>query len=99
MDVVSVGHVLRPLLIVMPLPPTALTAILPQELLEGTEEGEFELDFETMDDETVRKIDVFLRGIFGPPAAAASQGSPASRQEEDDEVSEGDLDDADESDD
>lgn len=78
----------------------ALTQLLPPELLEGAD-GEFELDFENLDDGTVRKIDQFLRGIFGPPAeeaAQASMGSPnPSVQPSDDDVSEGDLDDADDS--
>lgn len=79
---------------------TALTQLLPPELLEGAD-GEFELDFENLDDDTVRKIDVFLRGIFGPPAteeaAQVSMSPNPSAQDDDDEVSEGDLDDADES--
>lgn len=49
----------------------------------------------------MRKIDVFLRGIFGPPAteeaAQVSMSPNPSAQDDDDEVSEGDLDDADES--
>ena len=45
--------------------------LLPPSLLEGAD-GEFELDFEALDDPTLRKIDVFLRGIFGPPVGIAA---------------------------
>ena len=51
-------------------------SLLPPELLEGAD-GEFELDFEALDDPTLRKIDVFLRGIFGPPAGAVAAGARA----------------------
>ena len=45
--------------------------LLPANLLEGAD-GEFELDFEALDDPTLQKIDVFLRGIFGPPVGSAA---------------------------
>ena len=74
----------------------ALTALLPPEMLEGAD-GEFELDFESLDETTLRKIDVFLKGIFPnatTAAPAASRGRGASPDDDDDEeVSEGDLDD------
>ncbi|GAX76084.1 hypothetical protein CEUSTIGMA_g3527.t1 [Chlamydomonas eustigma] len=77
----------------------ALMQLLPPEMLEGAE-GEFELDFESLDETTLRKIDVFLRGIFGPPASEQAGHSPdVSMQDDDEDVSEGDLDDAEESDD
>ena len=46
-------------------------SLLPHKLLEGAD-GEFELDFEALDDPTLQRIDMFLRGIFGPQV-----GSPA----------------------
>lgn len=50
--------------------------LLPAHLLEGAD-GEFELDFEALDDATLRKIDVFLRKIFGPPAGTAATAAAA----------------------
>ncbi len=77
----------------------ALMGLLPPEMLEGAD-GEFELDFESLDDGTIRKIDNFLRGIFGPPASerqGAGGVSPMSVPEDED-VSEASLDDEDDSD-
>lgn len=79
------------------LPLSALTALLPPEMLEGAD-GEFELDFESLDEATLRKIDVFLRGIFphvtaAAPAASRGRGAALEEEDDDDEVSEGDLDD------
>ncbi len=71
-------------------------------MLEGAD-GEFELDFEALDEETIRKIDVFLRTIFGPPAGEAASGaaaaSPASAEEEEEEASEAEIDDTEDSED
>eukprot|EP00955_Chlamydomonas_euryale_P073231 361670-Chlamydomonas_euryale.AAC.5 len=34
-------------------------------------DGELELDFESMDDATLRRIDQFLQNLFGPPKPSA----------------------------
>jgi hypothetical protein len=57
-----------------------LMALLPPEMLAGAE-GEFELDFEALDDGTLRKIDIFLRRIHqedASPASFGGGGPPAS---------------------
>jgi hypothetical protein len=48
-------------------------ALLPPQMLEGAD-GEFELDFEALDEGTLRKIDFFLRTVVD--ASAASPPSP-----------------------
>ena len=70
-------------------------------MLEGAD-GEFELDFESLDDGTIRKIDVFLRQIFpgvpvaGPAPAGGAGGGSRGRKgvsHDDDDVQDDDDDD------
>ena len=63
-------------------------------MLEGAD-GEFELDFESLDDATIRKIDVFLRQIFPHVPVAdpvPTAAGPACGPGEDDEGNDDDDD-------
>ena len=41
-----------------------LMTLLPKELLSGIESGELELDFEALDNDTLQKIDMWLRQLY-----------------------------------
>ena len=101
------GFMSARLINVISCPCSALTALLPPEMLEGAD-GEFELDFERLDDATIRKIDVFLRQIFphvpvagGGPTTTSLACATGEDDEEDDDGDDGnnDEDDDDEDDD
>ncbi|KAG1657977.1 hypothetical protein FOA52_008037 [Chlamydomonas sp. UWO 241] len=78
----------------------ALTALLPQSLLESADGDSLEIDFDTMDADTARKIDMFLRGIFGEPkcdhgAGAGDDDDGANDLMDDDEMEDMDMEDMD----
>lgn len=78
---------------------TGLMGLLPAEMLEGAD-GEFELDFERLDNATLLKIDRFLRdlGLGSRVAASPSMVShnPSVRLDNDeDDDDDGDFEDSD----
>mmetsp|Transcript_10516 Transcript_10516/g.22587 ORF Transcript_10516/g.22587 Transcript_10516/m.22587 type:complete len:378 (-) Transcript_10516:451-1584(-) len=75
-----------------------LMSLLPPSMLEGAD-GEFELDFESLDDATLRKIDAMLQRIYGnAPRASPSYVShnPSVRLDDDPSDSDPDTDPEDE---
>lgn len=46
-------------------------ALLPPEVLAGVESGELELDFDNLDEATLKRIDQWMRTLFPPPVRRA----------------------------
>ncbi len=55
--------------------PAELLALLPPEAMSADESGEMELDFESLDDGGLRKLDTWLRNIKGQGAPSPSHVS------------------------
>ena len=56
---------------------TAFMELLPSKILQGVQDDELELDLESLDNATIRKIDVFLRQIFPEESVAGPAMKPS----------------------